>query len=342
MHKLLGRRLAWPQEKGLPFPWAGTVRGRACGGVLRLRPCDRRGAPASGVGGRARNAIPTDRRCERHGEILAGERRSNSALDHSGRGNIGSHLARGTDEAERRPGWAAGVGPLCRSAGTCTRRLSHACSPCRSFAAWRRGGGATDRARALARIGEAAQYELHTDQPLRAALVLLVDQLEELFAQAVDDDERAAVGESLKQLVTTRQVWCTATLRANFYEPLPAFQPPLARWVSVQQRSNLSTTSLDVDQFDANTRRVIFKRERRLAQRGRNERRGEDILGAEQWTAFLGGGPHTTVGRLISIVKVGVTLSQVAYCFSSCTPQSTPAPRKRARNPGFEMWCRTI
>jgi hypothetical protein len=39
--------------------------------------------------------------------------------------------------------------------------------------------------------------------------------LEELFAQAVDDDERAAVGESLKQLVTTPQVWCTATLRAN-------------------------------------------------------------------------------------------------------------------------------
>src|SRR5208337_372663 len=84
----------------------------------------------------------------------------------------------------------------------------------------RRGGEAAAQpvVRALARIGASAQRELHADQPLRAALVLLVDQLEELFAQAFGDDERAAFAESVKELVATGQVWGVATLRADFYE----------------------------------------------------------------------------------------------------------------------------
>ena len=53
---------------------------------------------------------------------------------------------------------------------------------------------------------------------MRAALVLLVDQLEELFAQAVSDDERAAFAEAVKELVATGEVWCIATLRADLYE----------------------------------------------------------------------------------------------------------------------------
>ena len=86
----------------------------------------------------------------------------------------------------------------------------------------RRGGAAAARpiVGALARIAEAAQRERRADQPLRPALVLLVDQLEELFAQAVSDDERAAFAERLKELVATGQVWCIATLRADLYELL--------------------------------------------------------------------------------------------------------------------------
>jgi hypothetical protein len=93
---------------------------------------------------------------------------------------------------------------------------------------FRRGGAAARPVvRAFERVAETARRERHADQPLRPALVLLVDQLEELFAQGIDDDERAAFAESLKELVATRQVWCVATLRADLYELLLK-QPTLA------------------------------------------------------------------------------------------------------------------
>ena len=83
----------------------------------------------------------------------------------------------------------------------------------------RRGGPPTAGPieRAHARAGAAAQRERHSERALRPALLLLVDQLEELFAQAVNDEERAAFVESLKEL-TAAQVWCIATLRADLYE----------------------------------------------------------------------------------------------------------------------------
>ncbi|HLH12368.1 MAG TPA: tetratricopeptide repeat protein, partial [Methylovirgula sp.] len=86
----------------------------------------------------------------------------------------------------------------------------------------RRGGAAAARpiARALMRIAEAERQERHSDQPLRAALVLLIDQLEELFAQTVHDEERAAFAQAIKELAATGIVWCIATLRADLYELL--------------------------------------------------------------------------------------------------------------------------
>jgi tetratricopeptide (TPR) repeat protein len=84
---------------------------------------------------------------------------------------------------------------------------------------WRGGKSAAQPVlHALAGIGEAAQRERQSDQPLRTASVLLVDQLEELFAQAVADYERAVFVDSLKELVATGQVWAVTTLRADFYE----------------------------------------------------------------------------------------------------------------------------
>ena len=83
-----------------------------------------------------------------------------------------------------------------------------------------RGGAAAAQpvVRALDRVGAAAQGQRHTDRALKAALVLLVDQLEELFAQGVTDAARAAFAESCARLVATGRVWVVATLRADLYE----------------------------------------------------------------------------------------------------------------------------
>jgi hypothetical protein len=85
-----------------------------------------------------------------------------------------------------------------------------------------RGGEALTRpiVRAIARVGEEAQRKRHTDQTLNPALVLLVDQFEELFAQGVSDAERGAFAECLKELVATGRVWCVTTMRADLYELL--------------------------------------------------------------------------------------------------------------------------
>jgi tetratricopeptide (TPR) repeat protein len=86
----------------------------------------------------------------------------------------------------------------------------------------RRGGAASVQPiiGALARVAEDAQRERHSDHPPKVALVLLVDQFEELFAQGVSDAERAAFAESLRQLIATGRVWTVATLRADLYELL--------------------------------------------------------------------------------------------------------------------------
>jgi tetratricopeptide (TPR) repeat protein len=86
----------------------------------------------------------------------------------------------------------------------------------------RRGGAVSVQPiiSALARVAEDAQRERHSDHLPKAALVLLVDQFEELFAQGVSDAERAAFAESLRQLIATGRVWTVATLRADLYELL--------------------------------------------------------------------------------------------------------------------------
>src|SRR5262249_53772728 len=66
----------------------------------------------------------------------------------------------------------------------------------------RRGGAAAGQpvVRALERAAEEAQRQRHAGQPLKGALLLLVDQCEELFAQGVDPAERTAFAECLSQL----------------------------------------------------------------------------------------------------------------------------------------------
>lgn len=85
----------------------------------------------------------------------------------------------------------------------------------------RRGGPSAARpvVGALARVAEAMQRKHASETRPRAALALLVDQVEELFAQATSDDERTGFAQALKELVATGAVWCIGTLRADLYEP---------------------------------------------------------------------------------------------------------------------------
>ncbi len=70
----------------------------------------------------------------------------------------------------------------------------------------------------LERVGEAERGRHSYDRPVRADLLILVDQLDELFAPYIEAEERAIFAKLLDQLVATGRVWVVATLRADLYE----------------------------------------------------------------------------------------------------------------------------
>src|ERR1700754_332709 len=74
--------------------------------------------------------------------------------------------------------------------------------------------------RALARIqaGEMARHQ--TRRRLRANLLLLVDQLENIFAASITDQQRAAFARLLFALCASRRVWAVATIRSDIYPRL--------------------------------------------------------------------------------------------------------------------------
>ncbi|HWB49100.1 MAG TPA: AAA family ATPase [Stellaceae bacterium] len=72
--------------------------------------------------------------------------------------------------------------------------------------------------RALDRIGEVERGGQGFERPLRVDLLLLIDQLDELFAADVEAAERAGFAALLGCLAATRRVWIVATLRADLYE----------------------------------------------------------------------------------------------------------------------------
>ena len=73
--------------------------------------------------------------------------------------------------------------------------------------------------RALARIGEAERARGNYGRPVRADLLLVVDQLDDLFAADVAASDRVQFAKLLAALVATGRVWVIATLRAALYEP---------------------------------------------------------------------------------------------------------------------------
>jgi eukaryotic-like serine/threonine-protein kinase len=69
----------------------------------------------------------------------------------------------------------------------------------------------------LSRLGTSEHNRERYSREVRWDLVLLIDQLEELFAASVDDAERNAFIDLIAALVGTGRVWVVATLRADFY-----------------------------------------------------------------------------------------------------------------------------
>lgn len=72
--------------------------------------------------------------------------------------------------------------------------------------------------RALDRVGEAQRARGGFDRALRVDLLLVVDQLDDLFASHVGDEDRAQFAAVLAALLATQRAWVVATLRAALYE----------------------------------------------------------------------------------------------------------------------------
>ena len=80
--------------------------------------------------------------------------------------------------------------------------------------------------KALTRVSESAKSETNSDAALPARLMVLVDQLDEIFAAQVSAGERAAFAKVLEALLETGLIWIIATIRV---ETFGAFlQSPLA------------------------------------------------------------------------------------------------------------------
>ncbi|MEZ5873889.1 MAG: tetratricopeptide repeat protein [Hyphomicrobiales bacterium] len=72
--------------------------------------------------------------------------------------------------------------------------------------------------RALDRVAETEAKASGFDREVRADLLIVIDQLDELFASRVSDEARERFIKVIDQLVATGRVWVITTLRADLYE----------------------------------------------------------------------------------------------------------------------------
>ena len=73
---------------------------------------------------------------------------------------------------------------------------------------------------ALNKIQNQEMRERQSKRDLCASLLLLIDQLENIFASSISDDERSVFARLLFALSSTRRVWVVATLRSDIYPRL--------------------------------------------------------------------------------------------------------------------------
>jgi WD40 repeat protein len=221
-HGLLGPRLAWPKEKGSPFRGLAAFEAEHAAVFFgrermidearrRLESAAERGTPfllivgASGVGKSSLARAGVVPRLTTPG-IEPSVDLWRVALMKPGDDRAGPLFSLATALFAALPELAQGDFP------TGAMLADH----------MRRGGASAGRpiAGALARAAAASQRALHREDPPRVVVLLLVDQLEEIFAQAIGDEERVAFAETLKELTAAGRVWCIATLRADLYELL--------------------------------------------------------------------------------------------------------------------------
>ena len=94
--------------------------------------------------------------------------------------------------------------------------------------------------KALKSVADAERKAFGGEKEQPARLLLVVDQLDELFAVGVDDAARMAFARLLERLARTGLVWIVATLRAELYEAF--LKSPLARLVSSEASKRLELT----------------------------------------------------------------------------------------------------
>jgi hypothetical protein len=71
---------------------------------------------------------------------------------------------------------------------------------------------------ALDKVAEAERRAQAIERRLRCDLVILIDQLDELFSASIDANERKRFAAILEQLLASGRVWIVTTLRADLYE----------------------------------------------------------------------------------------------------------------------------
>lgn len=86
-------------------------------------------------------------------------------------------------------------------------------------------GGADALIGVLDRISLVEQRRIKRDQPPRVNLLLLVDQLEDVFSSDITDERRVRFAEVLQSLVMTQRVWIVSTLRADMFERMITERP---------------------------------------------------------------------------------------------------------------------
>jgi len=221
-HNLLGPRLHWPKEKGSPFPGLAAFEAEQAavffGRDLAIEEARRRLVSASDRGTPFLLIV---------GASGAGK----SSLARAGLiprlttpGVVASIDLWRTARMKPSDGQAGPLAALANVLVEALPELAQSDYPTPAMLAdnLKRGGPAAAQpmVRALMRAAEEEERRRHSGRTLQSALVLLIDQGEELFAQGVSETERAAFAESLKQLAATGRVWCVVTLRADLYEPL--------------------------------------------------------------------------------------------------------------------------